>query len=494
MTFVWTDYALAVPEMFLASWALLLLVVGVFAHPQHAARQVNILAAVGLGIGILLVLRDWVPGTIQYAFPRLPDGRAPMFVVDDFSTFAKLAILSFSAVALVFMQAFYPRYKQARPEHAVLVLLANVGMLLMCSAADVLTLYVGLEMMSFCLYILAASLRDNAKSAEAGLKYFTLGSLASCLLLLGLSLLYGVSADTSLSGIRTALETALQGNTAGQLPVYIAVVLVLVALCFKLAVVPFHLWAPDVYEGAPTPITAFMAVVAKFAAFVLLLRIVFGAFDPAWGVVQNMLIPLAVLSMVAGALFAIVQSNVKRLLAFSSIGHVGFMLTGVVAGGVVGAGAVGFYLVVYGLTVLTLFAVIHTLTSKGVEFEKISDFSGLARRTPVLAAVMLVALFSLAGIPPFAGFWAKWMVFSAAVGAGHVWLVVVGVLSSAIACYYSLKIVQVMYFEEGGLVPDNNNSSLLLRLAVALSVLVVLIGLLPGLLMDMASTAAKALF
>ncbi len=455
MPFDWFTIAPAMPEIFLACAAMGLLMVGVFSRAEVAARSVSGLAIAAFAVTYVL-MHAAKAGEFQHAFPKGAVGF--MFIADDFAFYAKTLILAAAGFSMVLATDFLSRKGINKFEYYVLMTLATLGMMVMVSANDLLSMYVGLELMSFSLYILAAFWRDNLKSSEAGLKYFVLGSLASGMMLYGMSLLYGMTGDTSFEGIALVLANGLpsQGHDVA---VTVALVFLLVAMAFKVSAVPFHMWTPDVYEGAPTPVTAFMATAPKVAAMLLLIRVLYQplmVLEDQW---MQILTFLSIVTMGLGSLMAIVQTNLKRLLAYSSIGNVGFMLVGVVAGGVQGIQGVLMYLAIYLVMTIGLFGVLLSLRRKEVFVEELADLAGLSRIAPGAAFAMMIIVFSLAGVPPLVGFFAKFYVFSAAVGAGLTWLAVLGVLFSVIAAYYCLRIVKVMYFEEGKFRPEVSRPS-----------------------------------
>ncbi len=494
--FNWNAYVAAVPEMFLATLALCLLVVGAIIKSDRSAHFVAVLTGAGFLITMVLVSFGAINMLGAGAFPRvLEPASGFMLVNDSFSIFSKLVLLVLSFVVVIFSGHYLKHIKHEKPEFYVLFILALLGMFIMVSAKDLITLYIGLEMMSFSLYILCAFQKNNTKSTEAGLKYFVLGSLASGLMLYGMSLLYGMTGGTEFSLIQTTLANyGTLADTPQGMTVAVALVFVLSGLAFKISAAPFHMWTPDVYEGAPTPVTAFMAVAPKLAAFMVLIRVLMEPLQALSHDWQMMLIVLSVLTMAVGSFLAIVQTNIKRLLAYSSIGHVGFMLTALVAGTEKGVAAILFYLVVYSMMTLGAFGVLLLLQRRGVYAEKISYFAGLADQSPKLAAAMAIFLFSLAGIPPFAGFFAKFSVFKAAVDAGYTWLALIGLLFSAVAVYYSLKIVKIMYFEKGTPQIDTTQPRYMRFVVTALACAMLYFGIFPDWLNDMAHKAAASLF
>lgn len=407
---------------------------------DKASRAISVAAIAVLAAAAALaipVLNAGVGGQAALAF-------GGHLRIDAFAAFAKLLIYLGSGVTLIIAPAFFDRFKAMRAEFPLLVLLAALGMGIMVSANDLLTLYIGLELNSLAAYVLAAFLRADGRSAEAGLKYFVLGSLASGILLYGISLTYGFTGTTSFDGIRVALGTGPLsiGATFG-------LVFVLAGLAFKISAAPFHMWTPDVYEGAPAPVTTFFATAPKVAALALLMRVSLDAFGGQPGAWQQIVIFASLLSIVIGALGAIGQDNIKRLLAYSSINNVGFMLIGLAAGTSAGASAMLVYLAIYVVSSVAAFVVVLALRdAEGNAIESIAQLGGLSRSRPWLAAALAVVMFSLAGIPPLFGFWGKFLVFQAAVQAHMVVLAAIGIAASVIGAFYYLKVVKVLYFDD----------------------------------------------
>lgn len=363
--------------------------------------------------------------------------------VDAFAAYAKLLIYAAAGASLLVAPAFFEQAKAMRAEYPVLVIFATLGMGIMVSATDLISLYIGLEMNSLAAYVLAAFLRTDERSAEAGLKYFVLGALASGILLFGMSLVYGFAGTTSFDGIHAATTAGISGG------MIVAVTFVLAGLAFKISAVPFHMWTPDVYEGAPTPVTLFFASAPKVAAMALTMRVALDAFGAQVHVWQQIVIFAALASIIVGALGAIGQTNIKRLLAYSSINNVGFILIGLAAATPAGASAMLVYLAIYvAMTVAGFVAVLMLKDENGDPVEAIADLAGLSRERRVLALCIAAVMFSLAGIPPLFGFWGKFVVFQAAVQAGLVPLAAIGIAASVIGAFYYLKVVKVMYFDE----------------------------------------------
>ncbi|TAK50024.1 MAG: NADH-quinone oxidoreductase subunit NuoN [Xanthobacteraceae bacterium] len=465
-----------VPELVLAVGAMALLMIGAY-RGDRVTGLVTGLAVFLVVIAAALVL--WLPPGRLVTFNG-------SFIVDDFARFMKILTLTGSAVTLLFSRGFVAAATRRMFEFAILILLSTVGMMVLISAGDLISLYLGLELMSLALYVVAASQRDNLKSTEAGLKYFVLGALSSGMLLYGASLIYGFTGTVSFAGIAAAAKS-------GSLGLVFGLVFLLAGLCFKVSAVPFHMWTPDVYEGAPTPVTAFFASAPKVAALAVFVRATMTAFPGITQEWQQIVVFVAIASMALGAFAGIGQRNIKRLMAYSSIGHMGFALVGLAAGTPEGTQGVLVYIAIYLTMTLGAFAVILALSRHGEAVETISDFAGLSRTNPLLAFFMAMLLFSLAGVPPLAGFFAKFYVFLAAMKAGLFTLAVLGVLSSVIGAYYYLVIIKVMYFDEpiGAMEPARGE----LRAVLAVTGLFnMLFFVYPAPLIDVATLAAKSLF
>ncbi|MEG8028752.1 NADH-quinone oxidoreductase subunit NuoN [Sphingomonas aerolata] len=429
------NIAMTLPELVLALGAIALMLVSAWGG-DTSTRAVSIASVfVLVGAGIALVGPASSGG---YAF----DG---LYRADAFGAFAKVLIYIASAVAIMMAPSFFARSQgeDLRPEYPVLILLSACGMGIMVSAGDMLTLYVGLELQSLAAYVLASFMRRDGRSAEAGLKYFVLGALASGILLYGISLVYGFSGTTLFSGIADAYA----GTKS--LGLLFGLVFVFAGLAFKIGAVPFHMWTPDVYEGAPTPVTAFFASAPKVAATAMAVRVAIEAMGPATDQWRQIVIFAALASIILGAVAAIGQTNVKRLLAYSSINNVGFALIGLAAGTPEGVSGVLMYLTIYvAMTLGSFLVVLQMRGDDGQPVETIASLAGMSRTRPGLAAALAIFMFSLAGIPPLFGFYAKFAVFSAAVDAGLFPLAVVGIAASVIGAYYYLRVVKTMYFDD----------------------------------------------
>lgn len=425
------DFLLVIPELLLTVGGLLLLMLAAFAGDRTAAL-VNALAALVLGVAMVAVV-------------QLPDTPASLFFgtlrVDAFAAFAKILILGAAIIALLMAPRFFER-EGFRGEYPVLVVFAALGMAIMVSAHDMMSLYIGLELNSLAAYVLASMSRGDARASEAGLKYFVLGALASGMLLFGISLLYGFTGSTSYEGIAHGI------SAERNLGLLFGLTFVVAGMAFKISAVPFHMWTPDVYEGAPTPVTAFFASAPKVAALALLTRLCMESFAGSTAAWQQIVIFMAIASMVLGAVGAIGQLNIKRLLAYSSIANVGFILIGLAAATTTGVAAMLVYLTVYVVMTLGSFlAVLQLRTPDGEMVEDVAALSGLWKQRPWLAAAIAIFMFSLAGIPPLFGFWPKLMVFQAAVDAGLLPLAVIGAIASVIGAFYYLRVIKVMLFD-----------------------------------------------
>lgn len=429
-----TDVAvvLVAPELLLAAGALILLMLGAFGG-ERITPVINALAVILIAVCALGLI----------VWPQEGAAFNNAFIVDPFARLLKILVLIGAGVALVMSIGFNRAEKFERFEYPVLIVIATLGMLMMISANDLIALYLGLELQSLALYVVAAINRDSLRSTEAGLKYFVLGALSSGMLLYGASLVYGFTGQTTFAGIAAALH-----GGSPSIGLIFGLVFLLAGLAFKISAVPFHMWTPDVYEGAPTPVTAFFAAAPKVAAMALVIRVVVVPFAPITGDWQQIVTFISIASMVLGAFAAIGQRNIKRLMAYSSIGHMGFALVGLAAGNQVGVRGVILYMLIYMAMTLGAFACILAMRRKDGAVEDISDLAGLSKTNPVMAFMLAMILFSLAGIPPLAGFFAKFYVFLAAIDAGLYVLSVIGVLASVVGAYYYLRIIKIMYFDE----------------------------------------------
>src|SRR5690554_1706425 len=476
------DFALAAPEILLLIMACAVLLIDAFGKSQ--TRHVTFLVSLGTLAGLTVVsLLQWNSGITGTSFGGL-------YVVDSLAHFLK--VLSYLAVitTLVYGRGYNEARDMTRNGGEVysLTLFALMGQMVMISAGSLLTVYLGLELMSFALYALVAVRRDHLPSSEAAMKYFVLGSMASGVLLYGMSMIYGATGTLDLARIADVIGS----GQAERLPLVFGVVFIVTGLGFKLATAPFHMWSPDVYQGAPTSVTLIIAAAPKLAALAITLRLLIDGLHGLAIDWQPMLIVLSVLSLAIGNLTAIMQKNFKRMLAYSTISHMGFVLLGLLSGVMDGSseaagmayGASLFYMVIYVLTTLVTFGLIMLLSHRGFECEDISDLKGLNRRSPLMAAMLLLAMFSLTGIPPMAGFYAKLAVLQALIGAGYIWMAVFAVIMSLIGAFYYLRVVKVAYFDE----PEGETGALdtgvlTNGLMTVNGLLVILLGILPGGLM-----------
>lgn len=469
----------AIPELFLVCAGMALLMLGVFAR-HNATGFIGWMTAGALTLSLVLVVLGGQPAETVVTFNGL-------FLIDTFTGYAKILALIAAIGAVVMSMAWLKAEDQEKFEFHIVVLFAVIGMMMMISANDLIALYMGLELQSLALYVLAAFRRTNVKATEAGMKYFILGAVASGMLLYGSSLVYGYAGTTQFDAIA---EVVAGSRNVG---LVIGLVFVMVGLAFKVSAAPFHMWTPDVYEGAPTPVTAFFAGAPKVAALALFARVMAGPFESLTEDWQQVVVALAVLSMLVGAFAAVVQTSIKRLMAYSSIGHVGFALVGLAAASHAGMRGLMFYLLVYVVMNMGVFAVILSMRIKGRYVEQISDLAGISRTNPGMALAMTVLMFSMAGIPPAAGFLAKFYVFMSAVEAGLVPLAVIGVLASVVSAFYYLRIVKVMYFDENTEALDAPTRTNALIFGAS-GVLMLVMFVLPSVLVGGADRAATALF
>jgi NADH-quinone oxidoreductase subunit N len=477
------DLATALPEIFLVIAALVLLMVGVF-RATSPTRLVLIGSAAALAVTLILV---WVgPSGTETAFSDL-------FVRDSFADFMKILVLIGAGLTTLMALRYIEHEKMNRFEFPVLMLFATLGMMMMISANNLMSLYLGLELQSLSLYVLAAFRRDDLRSSEAGLKYFVLGALSSGMLLYGCSLIYGFAGTTSFGALAGLFADAAGSGEAVPTGVVVGLVFLSAGLAFKISAVPFHMWTPDVYEGAPTAVTAFFATAPKVAAMALFVRVLMGPFGGLVEQWQQIVIFISLASMILGALAAISQTNIKRLMAYSSIGHVGYALVGLAAGTEEGVRGVAVYLAIYIFMNVGTFACILCMRQKDRMVEGIEDLKGLSKTDPMMALALAVFMFSMAGIPPLAGFFGKLFVFSAAIHAGLYGLAIIGILTSVVGAFYYLRIVKFMYFDDAEEAFDRpigrEMSLILLGTGLVISFFIVF----PGPILDGASAAAASL-
>ena len=467
----------ALPEILLAAVALVLVLVGAFKGDGY--KRLIDWIAIGAMVVAGVMLLDQSPGRIS----TFNDA----FVVDGFARVMKILTLVGAISAILLSSRFLTEVKIARFEYTLLVLLSTIGMMMMCSANEMISLYLGVELMSLALYVVAAFHRDDAKSSEAGLKYFVLGALSSGMLLYGMSLVYGFTGSVTFPAIAKAV--AAKGGAG----VMFGLVFILAGLAFKMSVVPFHMWTPDVYEGAPTPVAAFFATAPKMAAVAMTVRVLVDGFLPVIKDWQPIITFIAIASMGLGAFAAIGQANLKRLMAYSSIGNMGYAMVGMAAGSIAGVEGLVIFMTTYLAMTLGVFAVILSMQAGGRRMESVNDLAGLSRSNPGLAFVLAALMFSLIGIPPLAGFFGKFYVFAAAVEAKLFVLAVIGIVASVVSAFYYLRIVKVMYFDA----PVVTMAPVALEIRVVMwlsTAFVVLFALFAGPIQKIAATAAKSLF
>ena len=439
----------ALPEIFIAAMASFILIIGLFLPEKRRDTTCFWLSVLSLVATAVLIVIDFSTTSIA--------ALNGLYVRDPMADLLKLAVCLISAAVFVYSSAYNRQRDIFKSEYYVLGLFSVTGMMVMISASHLLTLYLGLELMSLCLYAMIAFYRDNKLAVESAMKYFVLGALASSVLLYGMSLLYGLTGSLELSVISQSVASMDHNNVA----LALAVVFVVVALAFKLGAVPFHMWVPDVYQGAPTSTTAFLGSAPKIAAFAMIMRLLVGGLDELQDMWQDMLIILAILSVATGNIIAIAQDNLKRMLAYSTISHMGFFLFGILSNTPSGYSASMFYVIVYSVMSAAAFGVILCLASKDNEFDKLSDLAGLSRHRPWIAFLILILMLSMAGIPPTVGFFAKFSVIQALVHADLVWVAIAAVILAVIGAFYYLRIIKLVYFDkpEGEVIIDDQPGS-----------------------------------
>ena len=477
---IYNDLSIILPEIFLSLYAMFALIGAVYTSKDKIAQRVTWFTA-----AIFILLAFWMifaEAKTEIAF----DG---MFINDAFSRFAKIVILFSGSIVLIMGQDYMSRRGFLRFEYPLIIALSVVGMMVMVSAGDLMALYMGLELQSLALYVVAAFKRDSLRSTEAGLKYFVLGALSSGLLLYGSALTYGYSGTTLFNGI---LENV--NGTTPTLGLLFGLALVIAGLAFKVSAVPFHMWTPDVYEGAPTPVTAFLATVPKMAAICLFMRVMYDAFGNILGDWQQIIVLLSILSMFLGAFAAIGQNDFKRLLAYSSIAHMGYALIGLAAGTEFGVQSVLEYMTIYITMNIGVFAILMSMQKDGQSVTEIDSLRMISETDPGKAVVLLILLFSLAGIPPMLGFFAKFEVLRAAVNADLIYLAIMGVLASVIGAFYYLKIVYLIYFGELPETPLDNPKTPILKTIWTASAAIMIFGVISLFgVEEMAKAAASSL-
>ncbi len=472
----------ALPEIWLAVAGMALLMIGVF-RGDKGTRSLSWLSVLVLLVAAFLVMGGAPGRTVAFG---------GQFVTDAFAIFVKVLVLLGSAVSIVLALDYIEREDMGRFEYPVLIVLATLGMLVMVSANDLITLYLGLELQSLALYVVASFQRDRIRSTEAGLKYFVLGALSSGMLLYGCSMIYGATGAT---GFEAIAQSVADNEGAASIGLVFGIVFLAAGLAFKVSAVPFHMWTPDVYEGAPTPVTALFAIAPKAAAVALFVRVMIGPFGELVIDWRPILMAISIGSMALGSIAAINQTNIKRLLAYSSIGNMGYALVGLAAGTESGVRGVLIYLAIYLVMTAGSFAVVLSMRQGGKMVENISDLAGLSRTHPAMALAFAIFLFSLAGIPPLAGFFGKLYVFLAAVEAGLYTLAVIGVLTSVVGAFYYLRIIKIMYFDEAAVPLDKDAIGGTVGAVQAVSALLILLFFIwPSPVLTTAAMAARALF
>ncbi len=475
------DISIILPELILAVSAMALLMLGTYGGGDKQAVLINWLVA-----GLLFVLGLWI-----MLDPSEGEAFNGAFIADGFAQYTKVLMLWSAAIILVLARDFLQKRELLKFEFPILIALSVVGMMIMVSAGDLMSLYMGLELQSLSLYVVAAFRRDSLKSTEAGLKYFVLGALSSGLLLYGASMVYGYTGTTNLGQVAEVI--AAEGVGLG---LTFGIVFLCAGLAFKISAAPFHMWTPDVYEGSPTPVTAFFASAPKVAAAAMFARVMYDGFGDAPEAWRQIIVFISIASMFWGAIAAIGQTDIKRLMAYSSIGHMGFALVGLAAGTEQGAQALLVYLAIYVVMNIGMFAYILCMERGGRPVTQISDLAGLSKASPGHALALTALLFSLAGVPPLAGFFGKYFVFLAAVEAGLAPLAIAGAIASVIGAFYYLRIVKMMYFDEVGEALDGR-LSLSHRLALGVSALAMSVAWLPFLngfgVVEISASAAASL-
>lgn len=480
MTFEIPDFVPIIPELFLLGMACAILVADLFI-PQ-ARRDIT------YGLTQFTLLGTFAL-TVILAAPETRLTFSDSFVADPMSDLLKSVVLLISAAVFLYSRPYLQSRNLHKGEFYVLGLFGVLGMLIMISAHSLLTLYLGLELLALCLYALVAFDRDSTVASESAMKYFVLGSIASGMLLYGMSLLYGITGTLDIAGVTQGVVAAAAGSADHGIVLVFALAFVVVGLGFKLGAVPFHMWLPDVYHGAPTPVTLFIGAAPKIAGFAIAMRLLVDGLGPLHGDWQGMLLILAVLSLAVGNVVAIAQTNIKRMFAYSTIAHVGFIVMGLMSGTEAGYAAAMFYVIVYAITSAGAFGMVLFLSRKGFEADNIEDFKGLNDRSPWFAFIMLLLMFSMAGVPPTVGFYAKLAVLQSVVQVEFVWLAVFAVLMSVIGAFYYLRVVKYMYFDkptDTAPLPQGTGINVVLSIN---GLLVIGLGIFPGLLMALTAAA-----
>jgi NADH-quinone oxidoreductase subunit N len=473
-----SDITLLIPELVLLVLASVALVVDAYSEsPDKVTTYRFVQLSLLIVITLILV---FIPDSTGYAFHN-------HFISDPMSMILKAVIVIVTMVVFFYSFEYFKEHETVKGEYFVLGLFAVLGMMIMSSAASMLSVYLGLELLSLSLYSMIAMHKDSITASEAAMKYFVLGALASGMLLYGISMLYGVTGVLDMQGIANYVSDNSDQNS--NLLMVFGMVFIIIGIAFKLGAVPFHMWVPDIYEGSPTAVTLFISTAPKIAAFAMAIRFLSDGLQGLLADWQGMLIVLSILSMAVGNIIAISQTNIKRMLAYSTIAHVGFFLLGITSGTVDGYAGSMFYIIIYALMSMGSFGMIILLGRKGLEADKLEDFKGLSKRSPWYAFIMLILMFSMAGVPPLAGFWAKWFVIKEIVAMGYVWLAALAVVFSVIGAFYYLRVIKLMYFDE----PDSMvaiKSSQEMRFVLSMNgILVLLLGFMPGMLMTLCISA-----
>jgi NADH-quinone oxidoreductase subunit N len=473
-----SDIILLIPELVLLVLASIALVIDAYSGSTERVMTYRFVQFTLIIVAVLILRLS--PDTVSYAFGN-------HFVSDPMSVVLKSAICIVSVVVFFYSYDYLKEHEIVKGEYFVLGLFAVLGMMIMSSAASMLTVYLGLELLSLSLYSMIAMHKDFLTASEAAMKYFVLGALASGMLLYGMSMIYGVTGVLDLQGI--AQYATSNTDEASNLLMVFGLVFIIVGIAFKLGAVPFHMWVPDIYEGSPTAVTLFISTAPKIAAFAMAIRLLSDGLQELLTDWQGMLIVLSLLSMAVGNIIAISQTNIKRMLAYSTIAHVGFFLLGITSGTTDGYAGSMFYILIYALMSMGSFGMVIILGRKGLEADRLDDFKGLAKRSPWYAFIMLILMFSMAGVPPLIGFWAKWFVIKEIIAMGYVWLAAVAVVFSVVGAFYYLRIVKLMFFDE----PDSMaaiKSSKDMRFVLSINgILVLLLGFMPGTLMTLCISA-----
>ena len=481
---IYADLITALPETFLSVAGMMLLMVGVF-YRGNATTMAMVLAVASVAIALVLVTFTWHVDASAFG---------GLFVANGFTAFMKALVLLGSLFTMVMSMRYVEREGMSRFEFPVLMVFATLGMLMMVSANDLISLYLGLELQSLSLYVMAAFRKDTLRSSEAGLKYFVLGALSSGMLLYGSSMVYGFSGTTGFDALGEIFAAFAAGGEEPSVGLIVGLVFVIAGLAFKISAVPFHMWTPDVYEGAPTAVTAFLANAPKIAAMALIVRVMIEPFGDLFAQWQQIIIFVSLASMLLGAFAAINQTNIKRLMAYSSIGHVGYMLIGLAAGSEAGIRGIAIYLAIYLAMNVGTFACILCMRRRDGMVEGIEDLKGLSKTNPMMAAMLAAFMFSMAGIPPLAGFFGKLYIFLAAIQAELYTLAVIGVLSSVVAAFYYMRIVKLMYFDEPSEAFERPIGREMAAILAITGIIVIFFVVMVSPVLDGAGMAAAALF